>query len=206
MPGLNRILPLAAQGLAVALMLAAVEGRSDNLAAEPRDFAVRTWSKADGLPDGSVTVIQQTQDGYLWVGTAAGLVRFDGLKFTDAALPKDGLNKPAAITALCEDSSGFLWIGTEDQGLFSWKDGRWQHFGTAEGLLDQNVTSLTLDAAGRLWNPVRRLHHAGRFAGQFGFQRSRRQIGHGLDHHRRRHVPVRPKPDQPVSAPRRRPG
>ena len=156
MPGLNRILPLAAQGLAVALMLAAVEGRSDNLAAEPRDFAVRTWSKADGLPDGSVTVIQQTQDGYLWVGTAAGLVRFDGLKFTDAALPKDGLNKPAAITALCEDSSGFLWIGTEDQGLFSWKDGRWQHFGTAEGLLDQNVTSLTLDAAGRLWIGTRR--------------------------------------------------
>jgi ligand-binding sensor domain-containing protein/signal transduction histidine kinase len=153
---LNRILPLANRGLAVALLLGASPGRGDDLGAELRDFAVRTWSKANGLPDGSVSVIQQTQDGYLWVGTAAGLARFDGVKFTAVSLPRGGLNKPAAITALCEDTLGFLWIGTEGQGLFSWQDGRLQHFGTAEGLLDQNVTSLTLDAAGRLWIGTKR--------------------------------------------------
>jgi ligand-binding sensor domain-containing protein/signal transduction histidine kinase len=142
--------------LAPALMLAALQGRSDDLGAELRDFAVRTWSKADGLPDGSVTVIQQTLDGYLWVGTAAGLVRFDGVKFTELALPKDSLNKSAAITALCEDTLGCLWIGTEHQGIFSWKDGQLQHFGTAAGLLDENVTSLTLDSAGRLWIGTKR--------------------------------------------------
>src|SRR5580658_2801610 len=153
---LNRILPMANRGLVVALLLAAAEGRGDELAAELRDFAVRTWSKANGLPDGSVSVIQQTQDGYLWVGTAAGLARFDGVKFTPEALPTGGLKKPVPITALCEDTLGFLWIGTEGQGLFSWQDGRLQHFGAAEGLLDLNVTSLTLDAAGRLWIGTRR--------------------------------------------------
>src|SRR5271157_3628794 len=99
---LNRILPPAAlwRGalstqpplhgwriwlLSMALAGAAVEGRNDGVAAELRDFALRTWSRADGLPDASVTVVQQTQDGYLWVGTAAGLVRFDGVKFTQVA-------------------------------------------------------------------------------------------------------------------------
>jgi ligand-binding sensor domain-containing protein/signal transduction histidine kinase len=135
----------------MALIFTAFQGRSDDLGAELQDFAVRTWSKADGLPDGSVTVIEQTKDGYLWVGTAAGLVRFDGVKFTKVALGKGGTNRPVSITALCEDSSGFLWIGTEDQGIYSWKDGQIQHFGAAEGLLDDNVTSLTLDAAGGLW-------------------------------------------------------
>jgi ligand-binding sensor domain-containing protein/signal transduction histidine kinase len=142
--------------VAVALMVAAFQGYGDDLGAEMQDFAVRTWSKADGLPDGSVTVILQTTDGYLWVGTAAGLVRFDGVKFTKVPLPKVGFNRPVSVTSLCEDAFGFLWIGTEDQGIYSWKDGQRQHFGAAEGLLDDNVTSLTLDAAGRLWIGTRR--------------------------------------------------
>src|SRR5580658_6335790 len=137
--------------LAVALACPSFEGRSDDLGTELRDYALHTWSKADGLPDGSVTVIQQTQDGYLWVGTAAGLVRFDGVKFTEVSLPRNGLSRPAAITALREDMDGCVWIGTEARGLFRWRDGQVQHFGTPEGLLDENVTSLTLDAAGRLW-------------------------------------------------------
>ena len=142
--------------LAVTLIFSALQGRSDDLGVELQDFAVHTWNKADGLPDGSVTVIQQTQDGYLWVGTAAGLARFDGVKFTKVALSKSGSRKTVSITSLCEDSSGFLWIGTEDQGLYSWKDGQRQHFGAGEGLLDEDVTSLTLDAAGRLWIGTKR--------------------------------------------------
>jgi ligand-binding sensor domain-containing protein/signal transduction histidine kinase len=103
-----------------------------------------------------VTVIEQTRDGYLWVGTTAGLVRFDGVKFSEVALQRGRVNRPVAITALCEDTSGFVWIGTEDRGLFSWKDGRIKNFGTVDGLLDDNVTSLTLDAEGRLWIGTKR--------------------------------------------------
>jgi ligand-binding sensor domain-containing protein/signal transduction histidine kinase len=108
------------------------------------------------LPDGSVTVLQQTQDGYLWIGTAAGLARFDGVKFTKIILTKDSLQRPLSVTALCEDKAGYVWIGTEDLGLFSWKDGQAEHYGPEDGLLDKNVTSLTLDAAGRLWVGTRR--------------------------------------------------
>lgn len=141
---------------AVALAGLAFPGRSDDLGAELRDFSLRTWSKADGLPDGSVTVILQTQDGYLWVGTAAGLARFDGIKFAGVDLRKDRRDRPAAITAMCEDATGALWIGTEDRGIFRWQDGQLQHFGAADGLLDENVTSLTLDSGGQLWIGTKR--------------------------------------------------
>jgi ligand-binding sensor domain-containing protein/signal transduction histidine kinase len=137
--------------LALLLASPAFQARSDDLGAELQDFALRTWTQADGLPDGSVAVIQQTTDGYLWVGTTAGLVRFDGVKFAEVGLPEGSLKRPVAVTALCEDTAGYVWIGTEDRGIFSWKDGQIQHYGTADGLLDENVTSLTLDAAGRLW-------------------------------------------------------
>jgi len=62
--------------LAAVLAFPEFDVRADDPGMELSDFALRTWTSADGLPDGSVTVIQQTQDGYLWVGTAAGLARF----------------------------------------------------------------------------------------------------------------------------------
>ncbi|HEY3860855.1 MAG TPA: two-component regulator propeller domain-containing protein [Verrucomicrobiae bacterium] len=134
--------------LVLAPGLFAAAAKADNPGAELRYFAVRTWSHKDGLPDGALNVILQTQDGYLWVGTTAGLVRFDGVKFTPLEL---GKGQPDRVTALCQDSAGGLWIGTENRGLFSWKDNQLRAFSAADGLLDTNVTSLTLDEAGRLW-------------------------------------------------------
>src|SRR5690242_13529888 len=80
--------------------------------------AIRTWHVAEGLPSDSVTAIIQTRDGFLWVGTSAGLVRFDGVKFTTNNLAGSSTNGPIRITALCEDSRGHLWIGTQSDGLF----------------------------------------------------------------------------------------
>jgi ligand-binding sensor domain-containing protein/signal transduction histidine kinase len=138
------------------LALSAFQSKGDDFGTELRDFALRTWSKADGLPNGSVSVIQQTEDGYLWVGTTGGLARFDGVKFTDIPLLPGKSPPPLAVTSLCEDKAGYLWIGTENHGVYSWKAGRLQNYGTADGLLDENVTSLTLDAAGRLWVGTKR--------------------------------------------------
>ena len=164
MSRLNRAFPLLARSRGVAsarsrrrmvfvwfgVMLACsgFQSKGDDFGTELRDFAVRTWSKSDGLPDGSVSVIQQTSDGYLWVGTTGGLARFDGVKFTAIPLQEGRL---VAVTSLAEDKEGYVWIGTENQGIYSWKGGHLQHYGTADGLLDENVTSLTVDAAGGLW-------------------------------------------------------
>jgi len=123
-------------------------------AAEPggilRDFAVRTWNKADGLPDDSVTTLLQTRDGYLWIGTGNGIARFDGVHFTQVPLTRDS-GQTISISALCEDNSGRLWIGSQAQGLFSWQAGLVRHYGRAEGLLDETITGLAVDSEGRLW-------------------------------------------------------
>jgi len=116
-----------------------------------RDFTVRTWTKADGLPDDSVTTLLQTRNGYLWVGTGNGLARFDGVRFVRIPLIPRGTNNTVSITALCEDTLGSLWIGTQEQGLFCWRGGLATHYGKAEGLLDENVTSLASDSGGYVW-------------------------------------------------------
>jgi len=80
-------------------------------------FTVDAWSTADGLPQSSVITMTQTHDGYLWLGTLNGLVRFDGNSMTPInvnnapGLPDNG------IVFLYEDSRSNLWVGTANGGL-----------------------------------------------------------------------------------------
>ena len=112
---------------------------------------LRVWHNTDGLPSDSVTAILQTSDGFLWVGTSAGLVRFDGVKFTAFNLEVASTNNPIRVTALCEDSNGHLWIGTQQDGLFQLAQGTLSRYAVAQGLLDHSVTSLAADNRGQVW-------------------------------------------------------
>ena len=78
-----------------------------------RDLAGRRWGKEEGLPHNDVTAVLQTRDGYLWVGTPGGLARFDGVKFDLLGLPDGRSNEVLCVTALCEDTTGRLWIGSQ---------------------------------------------------------------------------------------------
>ncbi len=98
-----------------------------------------------------MTAIIQTRDGFLWVGTSAGLVRFDGVKFTPLRLAAFSTNNEIVVTALCEDSHGGLWIGTQQNGLFRLFQGALRHYVSQDGLLDDNVTSLAADGQGQVW-------------------------------------------------------
>jgi len=112
---------------------------------------IRIWRNAEGLPSDSVTAIIQTRDGFLWAGTSAGLVRFDGVKFTPLKLADSLTNNPISVTALCEDSDGRLWIGTQQNGLYQLFQGIVRHYTTDRGLLDNGVTSLEADKKGLVW-------------------------------------------------------
>ena len=46
------------------------------------DYTIRQWTVLDGLPSNTINALTQTSDGYLWLGTNEGLVRFDGYQFT----------------------------------------------------------------------------------------------------------------------------
>ena len=114
-------------------------------------YVQNTWDSRQGLPRNYVTSVVQTSDGYLWLGTQAGLVRFDGVRFT----VYDDSNTPAlrthSIRALTADPKGALWIGTDGGGVVRVADGQFTRFGEAEGVPHQVIHALTIDRAGRLW-------------------------------------------------------
>jgi len=117
----------------------------------PQDLSPRVWTKQEGLPENSVTSVLQTRDGYLWVGTAGGLARFDGMKFTPIPPAPEHTNSAIHVTALCEDANGRLWVGTQGAGLFSYSDGLLARFQDNTNLLDEAINTLAGDAAGNLW-------------------------------------------------------
>jgi len=70
------------------------------------------WGPEQGFPRGAVYAIGQSEDGYLWIGTEAGLVRFDGLEFrTIHDVP--GLENDRGVLGLISDGHGNLWIRLE---------------------------------------------------------------------------------------------
>jgi len=86
-------------------------------------FAHTAWTPRDGTLQGGANTIVQTLDGYLWLGTDLGLVRFDGVRMVPW-IPPAGQELPSSvISSLAAGRDGSLWIGTAN-GLVSWKDGK----------------------------------------------------------------------------------
>lgn len=120
---------LSFTALSIALMMpAGVSGfqtyvsQSDNEFTGPPEFVVKNWSLNEGLPQNSVNDIIQTRDGYLWIATWGGLVRFDGLKFTvfnRSTYPEMISDR---VLHLFEDSASRLWIATEYGLIHKFKD------------------------------------------------------------------------------------
>src|SRR3954468_8086997 len=105
------------------------------------EYLTDVWTTDDGLPDSSVTAIAQTPDGYLWVGTYNGLVRFDGMRFVTF----DPANTPALAHArvrkLSVDDEGTLWINTFDGSMASLRQGEFAREWSGEtGSLDPDAT------------------------------------------------------------------
>lgn len=86
------------------------------------------WTHESGLPQNTIDAIVQTRDGYLWMGTEEGFVRFDGLRF----VVHDRQNTPALrssfVSSLFEASDGTLWIGTYGGGLVRLRNRRIEAF------------------------------------------------------------------------------
>ena len=115
--------------------LLSVASQAGGQSVAPSTAYVReNWTVADGLPINSITSLIQTRDGYLWLGTNDGVVRFDGVRFTvynagnTAELPSN------RIVSLREDRSGALWILTEQQHLVRQLRGQFTHIDADRGL------------------------------------------------------------------------
>jgi len=109
-------------------------------------YAHTAWRAQDGDFSGAPHAITQTADGYLWVGTESGLMRFDGVRFVPW-VPPPGKRLPSRkICALLGASDGSLWIGTV-RGLAHWKNGTLTDFPNAAGFIE----SILQDPQGVIW-------------------------------------------------------
>ena len=120
-------------------------------AAVNEQYTRRIWHIQDGLPEDTVQAIQQSSDGYLWIGTTGGLVRFDGSHFhlydhtTTPALADN------SVFCILGARDGSLWFGTDGGGLVHFKDGAFHLYTEAAGLSNTFVRSLIEDEQGRIW-------------------------------------------------------
>ncbi len=112
-------------------------------------FVHDSWTTENGLPQNAVYAALPASDGYLWVGTQDGLVRFDGVRFTVFG-KSEGLES-TEVRALLEDEDGAIWIGTNGGGVSRLKEGRFTTFRTEDGLSSDIVRSLFQDDQGNIW-------------------------------------------------------
>jgi ligand-binding sensor domain-containing protein len=122
----------------------------------PDQYVSRMWTVADGLPQNGVLVVAQGEGGYLYLGTQAGLARFDGVRFVVFDKSSEAPFEDHFITSLAARPGAGLWVGTRDGLLFM--DGshgapasdtrRWS---MVEGLPEAYVRSLLPARDGALW-------------------------------------------------------
>ena len=120
--------------------------------AEPRFELV---SDGGVITDGVVSALAVDAKGFLWIGTAVGLVRYDGYEFLPLAL-LDAQGQPSSTTfvrSLLAARDGRLWIGTDSDGLavHDPSSGQWQFYRPDRGFVRGTVRALAEDGPGRIW-------------------------------------------------------
>ncbi len=91
-------------------------------------FLINQWNSDNGLPQNSVIDIAQTKDGYLWLATFDGLVRFDGSEFVVYNQSNTDKFLSNRITALSADLDGGLWVGAENGQILRFKNYKFTDF------------------------------------------------------------------------------
>ena len=114
-------------------------------------FIVDSWGAEQGLPQSSVSSVIQTKDGYLWLGTLNGLVRFDGNGFTIFDKNDTPDLDSDRIVCLFEDSRTNLWVGTDAGGVALVENGKIQNFEIGHGGHEGRLASACEDSTGGIW-------------------------------------------------------
>src|SRR4029077_11653106 len=110
-------------------------------------YAHAAWRVREGFSKGAINAIAQTPDGYLWLGTEIGLLRFDGVRNVTWQ-PPPGQHLPSnVVSSLLVGRDGTLWIGTF-AGLASWDGRMLTQYGDLAG---RAVGKLVEDRDGAVW-------------------------------------------------------
>ena len=111
------------------------------------DYVKIVYNSNNKMASSEANVICQTPDGYIWVGSYAGLYRYDGIRFEMIGLE----NSITSVTALFVDSKGRLIIGTNDSGIAIYENEAFTIYGIEEGLAANSVRSIVEEKDGSLY-------------------------------------------------------
>ena len=114
-------------------------------------WASRVWQMDDGLPGNEVTGVEQTEDGYLWLGTPRGLVRFDGVQFQHVSLPGFRSEGDPLIRGMTRTGDNHLWLALEGSLAVCFTPGPSNQFKTVEGLSHYRPLAPVEDGNGAVW-------------------------------------------------------
>ncbi len=119
-------------------------------------FLIHVWNVDNSLPTNALTSLIQTPDGYIWVGTQTGLVRFDGVAFQvyNTENTKEITNQ--YIKCLAGDDKGAIWLGTDHGGLIRYCGNKFELFSVDTGLVDNGIRSIVCSKQGMVWIGTRK--------------------------------------------------
>jgi len=114
-------------------------------------YVHRIWQTQQGLPAGGILDIFQTRQGYLWLATQTGLVRFDGVRFQDAEDIIPGAPPNLWARTAMEDPRGRLWVGSNESGIYRLGTDGVNQYTTAQGLPSNAIQCMIPGRNGVLW-------------------------------------------------------
>ena len=122
-----------------------------NLSVDPtgknEGFSTVLYNNVNGLPTSEANAIAETSEGFIWIGSYAGLIRYDGNTFERT----DSTTGISNVRCLYADSRDRLWIGTNDSGIFVMEKGAFQNWGKADGMESVSIRNVAEDSAGYIY-------------------------------------------------------
>ncbi|MBQ7583210.1 MAG: histidine kinase, partial [Lachnospiraceae bacterium] len=113
----------------------------------PENYSAVLYDNTNGLPTSEANAIVQTPDGFIWIGSYGGLIRYDGNTF----VRMDSTSGITSIKCLYVDSRDRLWIGTNDNGVAVMEQGEIQKWGKLDGLKSAHTRAITGDQDGTIY-------------------------------------------------------
>ena len=136
--------------IAVVCFIAGVTARSQSVPSQSA-WTNRVWQVNDGLPDNRVTGVVQSSDGYLWVATRGGLVRFNGLTFEKFDLTAVEGVIGNGVRVMFADTAGNLWVGGYREKIMRVSGDSVQMYSAADGMPTAQFSAFADDGKGGVW-------------------------------------------------------
>ena len=110
-------------------------------------YSARLYNNTNGLPTSEANAIAETSDGFIWIGSFSGLIRYDGNTFERV----DSATGISSVVSLYVDSADRLWIGTNDNGVALMENDTFRIWSLDDGLPSAKISDITENEDGLIY-------------------------------------------------------